>query len=150
MKKSDEFEVIIDCRCDDLTKSHASVDDLDGVWNEKIEQSSPFKITEELKQFLHDTLDIYFCMDYLFRNKKDAKFRVFENPLYNKEDITEEDFLQIIKVFCKRFKDKYNRINRKDNDYFCHWFSDYYIEGIICKKSKLFHLDGYMYFYIGS
>lgn len=116
-------------------------------WPDDKEVPEPFKINKDVKNFLRTTSHIYCILDYPFQEEK--KFRYIVNDAFGKKEITEDDFIKILKVFVRRFKSLYNKTPESEKSF--HDFQFYFFEGITMMKSKEFFInDGYIYFNIGS
>ena len=116
-------------------------------WLDDKKVPETFKINEDVKNFLRTTSHIYCILDYPFYTEK--RFRFIVNDSFGKEEITEDDFIKILKVFVRRFKSLYNKTPESERSF--HDFQFYFFEGITMMKSnEFFKNDGYIYFNIGS
>lgn len=138
---------ILDCsiNLNSLTLADAAPSDI-----EKFDEASktfiPYKLTDEIKEWLRSVRTIYSRCWYPFRGT--TVFKTFENPAFGKKDITEEDFFFVMQTIVKKIKNKYMRTPDKENA-FMHWFDDYCVDSInLC--TSVFKQDGFIDMYIGS
>jgi len=117
-------------------------------WPDDKEAPEPFKINDDVKNFLRTSSHIY-CRVHYYPFKEVKEFRYIVNDAFGKEEITEDDFIKILKVFVRRFRALYNKTPESESSF--HDFRDFFFEGILLLKSDVvFVNDGYMYFRFGS
>ena len=138
---------IIDCsvRLNSLTLKGASASDIE-KWDEESESFSQYKLTDEIKYWLRSVHNIYSRCWYPF--DKLTGFKMFENPAYGKQDITEEDFFFVLQTIAKRIKSKYMKTPDKEN-VFLHGFEDYWLDSINLHTSD-FSENRYLDMFVGS
>lgn len=114
-------------------------------WPDNQDEPNSIVLSEEVKDFLRTTSDVY-CVVAGYPFEK--KFGRIVNESFGKDEITLDDFLKVLKTFVKRFKRYHNQLPEDD---LCHTFDDYYFEGMtMVKNDEFFVNDGYLYFDFGS